>query len=42
MLEIFMKWKLETFILEIMVSLALEGLMVQSQFIAKKANSLLG
>lgn len=36
-----MKWKFEMFIVEIILSLALGGVMVQSQFTAK-ANSLLG
>lgn len=41
MLGILMKWKLEMFIVEIIISLALGGLMVQSQVTAKKTNSLL-
>lgn len=41
MLEILMKRKLEMFIVEIIVSLALGGVMVQSQVTAKKTNSLL-
>lgn len=40
-LEIFMKWKFEMVIVEIILSLALGGVMVQSQFTAK-ANSFLG
>lgn len=41
-LEVFVKGKLEMFILEIAVSLALGKMMVQSQFETKAASCLLG